>query len=175
MRKTDSLAFILLLPLILMGCNHHSDTNQAEVDQGAAAEEVAVPQQPPELSKLSWKIVDRNKALAENPNLVEVENDTEASDPLTAIMQARHSATSRINKLTMEHNAKLQSFVNATEGAGDPKPLTFKEFNAAAQLNKNNVKGLYEWQAYAYDETTGKVTILEDPAEKKRIQEARQK
>jgi hypothetical protein len=164
MLKTEKRVFLMLLSLTLAGCSRDSE----EVE---AAEQVAAPMEPQGFSKLEWKIVDRNKALAENPKLVEVENDTNASDPVSAIMQASRSAISRINKISMEHNATLQSFVNATESGEDPKPISFEEFNAAAKLNSNNVKGLYRWQAYAYSETTGKVTILEDREEKRRIYE----
>lgn len=154
MLKKEKIVFFMLLAFTLAGCQSETESESAE----AAAE--------PE-----WKIVDRNKALEENPKLVEVVNDTNAGDPLSAIMQAGHSAMSKLNTSTMEYNAKLQSYINA-DGAEDPKPISFEEFNAAAKLNSNNVKGLYKWQTYAYDETTGKVTILEDREEKRRIYEA---
>ncbi len=169
MLKIEKIVFLMLLSLILAGCSRSTESEEAE--ENAAAEQAAAPAEPEGFSKLEWKIVDRNKALAENPKLVEVENDTNASDPVSAIMQASRSLTSQFNKISMEHNAKLQSFVNATEGGEDPKPISFEEFNSAAKLNSNNVKGLYKWQAYAYNETTGKVTILEDREEKRRIYE----
>lgn len=133
---------------------------------------VAAPPQPQGFSELEWKLVERNRALAENPELVEVENHTQAKDPLTAVTQSYFSGTSKLNATAIEYNAKLQSFIDA-EGAQEPKPPSFEHLNQQMQQNSNMVKGLKPWQAYAYDELTGKVTILEDRAEKKRLYEER--
>ncbi len=165
MSKATSL---LLMAFILFGCAQKEAEEKAKE---AEQQEQAANAQPktPQFNELEWKIVDRNKALEENPDLVEVDNDSDAKDPISAISKMYFSPISRINKTTMEHNAKLQSFINAADGAEDPKPPTFEEFNRDAKLNSNNVKGLKPWQVYAYDETTGKVTILEDRSLKKRL------
>lgn len=154
--------FLLLAALLLVscGCQKQADDTQ-----------VAAEPEPPGFSQLEWKIVDRNKALAENPDLVEVVNETEAGGYLEAVSQSGFAAMSKINTAQMEYNSKVQSYIDATDSREDPKPQTFEEFNKAAKMNSNNIKGLYPWQVYAYDETTGKVTILEDRAEKKRMYE----
>lgn len=151
--------------LIFLGCQQQK-AEQAE----ATPEPPAVEQQG--FSQLEWKIVDRRKAMEENPNLIEVVNDTNETGYLTAVTKSSFSAISRLNTGTMEYNAKLQSYLNA-DGSDDPKPLSFEEFDAAARQNSNNIKGLYPWQVYAYDESTGKVTILEDRDEKRRMYEER--
>ncbi len=162
--------YALLLALTLVGCGQKTgDDSKAAQDEEQPAVADAQPKAPA-FNELEWKIVDRNKAMTENPKLVEVVNDTNASDPLSAISQTYFSATSRINKMQMEYNARLQANLNA-DGAEDPKPPTFEEFNASAKMNSNNVKGLKPWQVYAYDESTGKVTILEDRELKKKLYE----
>lgn len=149
----------------LLGCQKQV-TEEVQVEPGPAAE---APPEPQGFSQLEWKIVDKHKALAENPELVEVVNDTNATGYFDAVSQTAFSAQSRVNKMTMEYNANLQSYLDASDGAKDPKPQSFEEFNQVAKLNSNNIKGLYPWQVYAYDEQTGKVCILEDRAEKKRM------
>lgn len=157
----------LALPLSL-GCQKKVDEDTT-ADPEAAVE---VEQEPEGFSQLEWKIVDRNKAIAENPDLVEVVNETDATGYMEAISQSHFAAVSKLNTAQMEYNSKLQSFIDATDNGGaDPKPQTFEEFSKAVKMNSNNMKGLYPWQAYAYDETTGKVTVLEDRAEKKRMYE----
>jgi hypothetical protein len=154
----------LAFPLFL-GCQKKTpDVSEAEPEVAVEAE-----QEPKGFSQLEWKIVDRNKAMAENPALVEVVNETDATGYMEAVSQSHFAAVSKLNTAQMEYNSKLQSFIDATDNGGaDPKPQTFEEFSKAAKMNSNNMKGLYPWQAYAYDETTGKITILEDRAEKKR-------
>ncbi|MEW4488744.1 hypothetical protein AB1L42_11710 [Thalassoglobus sp. JC818] len=160
----------LLTICFLSGCEQASNSD-SPADSPEAVEQQPVENKPQGFSKLEWKIVDKHKALEENPNLVEVSNETNAGDYLTAVTQSHFSATSRLNKATMEYNAKLSSFANSIESSEDPKPLTFEEFDEQVRLNPNNMKGLYPWQVYAYDETNGTVTILEDREEKKRLHE----
>lgn len=156
------------LLLLSIGCQKATD----DVTEAEHADVEEVVEEPAGFSQLEWKIVDRNKALAENPDLVEVVNETDATGYLEAVSQSHFAAVSKLNQAQMEYNSKLQSYIDATETRGeDPKPQTFEEFSKAAKMNSNNMKGLYPWQAYAYDETTGKVTILEDRSEKKRMYE----
>lgn len=157
----NALIFLLTL-LISAGCQQKPKPEEAAAEEAPQAE-------PPGFSKLEWKMVDKNKALEENPKLVEVTNDTNATGYLQAVTQTAFSATSRVNQMTMEYNAQVQSYINATDSVKDAKPISFEEFEKQARMNSNNIKGLYPWQVYAYDENTGKVCILEDRAEKKRM------
>ena len=160
----------MLLLLVSMGCQRGGSNKQqlrVLVSERAA---VAAKEQKG-FADLKWKIVDKHKALAENPNLVEVENSTEAGDYFSAVFQSYFSATSKLNKASMEYNAQLQAQLNAIDGRSDPKPPSFEEFNEQAMMNPNNIKGLLPWQVYAYDEKTGKVTILEDREERDRLRE----
>ena len=160
----------MLLLVLSLGCQRAGSNKQrlrVMVSERAA---VAAKEQKG-FANLEWKIVDKHKALAENPNLVEVENNTEAGDYFSAVFQAYFSSVSKLNIATMEYNAQLQAQLNAIDGPSDPKPPSFEEFNEHAKMNPNNIKALKKWQVYAYDDQTGKVTILEDPEERDRLRE----
>jgi hypothetical protein len=133
-------------------------------DQAAAP--AANPGHQSALDKLTTTIVDRKQALAANPNLVEIEkNALNATDPITYAGNAYFSATSQIYVAALKHEVDLQKAMN------DKLP-TFAEFEKMLQTNHVQLKGLYRWQVYAYDDSTGAITILEDPQKKKEIREA---
>lgn len=129
----------------------------------AAAPAAAAPQ--PGFSQLEWKLVDKRKALADNPALIEVENKINAGDPLTAASQSYFNLGSRANILNFQHNLQIW------EAAEGRKP-TFDEFNTMFKQANADLKGLYPWQVYAYDDQDGSICVLEDHAEKKRLYEA---
>jgi len=106
------------------------------------------------------KLVDRKAALAQNPKLVEVQNRINATDPLTAASQSYFNLGSRAELLNMKHAIDLYK-------AENDKFPPFPEFEKMVQEARVPMKGLYRWQIYAYDDTTGELCILEDREYKK--------
>ena len=118
----------------------------------------------PSFPQDNTKLVDKKAVLAENPNLVETENRINATDPLTAVSQSYFSIGSRAQLMALKHAVDLHK-------AQYDKPPTFAEFESMLKSSGAALKGLYRWQVYAYDETTGQIVILEDRAMKKRLYE----
>jgi len=134
--------------------------NPAE-DQPEAEEPVAVPQ-PEGFAQLTFKLVDKLQALTENPQLVVVENKTNASDPWSAAAQSYFTLGSKASLIALKHGIDLHK-------AQYDKPPTFAEFESLYRQAGVEFKGLYPWQTYAYDAEAGTVCILEDRAEKARM------
>lgn len=169
---------ILLISLLAAGCTRSDEGVMSEFDQAAAGEGAKADQAPdaappeqaaqkPEnvpITKREARLVDKQKALAENPDLIEVENKINASDPLTAVAQSYFTLGSRAHVAAMQHNLRIQKEI-------DGRWPTFEEFQQSLKQNNVKLSGLYAYQMYAYDQTTGGLTILEDRAEKKRIYE----
>ena len=126
----------------------------------------AAPAQPPRPSfpKNNSEIYDKKKLMAENPNLIEVENKIRASDPLTAASQSYFAIGSRAQVLNMKHDLDLY---HAEHGRWP----TFDEFKQRLQQYNVELSGVYRWQVYAYDETDGTISILENREMKKQIYE----
>lgn len=137
--------------------------------QGAPAENAPdaapAPNQPQGFSQLEWKLVDKRKALEENPALIETENHTNASDPFSAAAQSYFTIGSQANILNFRHNLDI------LKAAEDRNP-TFEEFNTMFKQANVQLKGVYPWQVYAYDDQEGTICILEDRAEKERLYKA---
>lgn len=108
------------------------------------------------------RIVDKKKALQERPQLVETTNKITASDPIFAPLQGIHAVGSRAELLAFTHTIQIHQATN------DKYP-TFDEFMDYYKQAHVQLKGLKPWQVYAYDEDTGTVSLMEDPAEKERI------
>ncbi len=164
---------LLLLITICSGCENAAtdkpDENNVAVPESApvvADQNPAepVPAQPQGFSQLEWKLVDKNKALAENPKLIEVENKTNASDPWSAAAQSYFTMGSKVHLLNFKHSIDLHK-------AEHDKFPTFDEFNSMLKSANVDLKGLYPWQVYAYDDKTGTLAILEDREEKQRKHE----
>jgi hypothetical protein len=108
------------------------------------------------------KIVDKKKALQERPQLIETKNSITASDPIFAPLQGIHAVGSKAELLAFTHTIQIHQATN------DKYP-TFEEFMDYYKQAHVQLKGLKPWQVYAYDEDTGTVSLMEDPAEKERI------
>lgn len=103
-------------------------------------------------------LVDKNAALAANPDWIEVNNDVEAGDYLTAIADSYFSMSSRVHLLALQHELELERNLNP-----DYEYPSFETFKEALQRHNVELKGLRANQVYAYDQSTGTVCILEDP------------
>lgn len=112
------------------------------------------------------QVVDKQVALAENPNLRETENAIDAMDPASAAAQSYFALGSRIHLLNFKHQIDLY------QAEHDRFP-TFDEFAEMMRIHQVEFKGLKPWQMYAYDSSDGTVCILEDPEVKRaRYEEA---
>lgn len=115
----------------------------------------------PGIPDVPAKIVDKKQALAERPHLVETANRVTASDPISAAAQGYFAAASRAEMLAFMHNIRIH------QATYDKYP-TFEEFMEYYRQSNAQLKGLKPWQVYAYDESDGTITLLEDREEKKR-------
>ena len=102
------------------------------------------------------ELVDLQTAKSENPNLEEVENSINASDPLSAYAQAGSAAVSKVMVPVIESEAQAFRALN------DRYP-TADELRERFQNAGTKITGLKPGQMYGYDAETGKVTILLDP------------
>ncbi len=154
---------LLLGLLILPGCNK-KDVKKKEAKQEQAEAKPAPVKRPNLLKRKTSEVLDKHKAMAENPKLIEVENKITGKDPLTVSLEGYISASSRINVLNFQHQVDLMRAMN------DNRPPTYKEIVELIKQTKMEFNALPDYQKFAYDEKEGKFLILEDPEEKKRIQ-----
>jgi len=170
-----SIALTLLI-LTTLGCDQlalkkpeetppePAPANPAPAQPQVQAEEKPV--KPTHFRKRVAELVDKNKAMAENDKLVEIErNRISSQNYLTAVGQGYFAAASRIELLN------LQNAVNQLHALNNRYP-TFEEFNDLLKQTGVRLGNLYEYQMYGYDDQTGEICILEDRAHKKRIYEA---
>jgi hypothetical protein len=167
------LPLISLLLGTLLGCaewipEKPAAAPQAAQAQPAPAQVAAEPQQPPRPAnflKREAKLVDMNKALAENDKLVEVENRISANNYVSALSQSYFALGSRVQVLNLKHQIDIMYNV-------DERYPSFQEFSDLLRQSGVKLGQLYEWQMYAYDDKTGEIGILEDRALKKQKYEA---
>jgi hypothetical protein len=161
-------ALILSVGLFTAGCaDPVNEPEQQAAEAPPPAPQQAAPEPAPEqpkkvpITKREARLVDKNKAMQANPELIEVENKITGSDPLTAVAQSYFTIGSRAQVTALQHNIRIQRELN------DRWP-TFEDFQQ--QLKQTNVvlSALYPYQMYAYDDQTGGIVILEDPEEKRR-------
>lgn len=164
----------LLLGILFSGCvdpsmlkkKEQAETAPAPAPAAAPAPQPQVEAAPaaPTFPQDSLKLVDKKKALAENPALVETENRVNTMDPLLAVSQSMFAIGSKAEVLALQHNIDIHK-------AQYDKPPTFQEFEEMIRSARVQFKGLYRWQVYAYDDSTGEICILEDKAMKKKLYE----
>ncbi|WP_013626385.1 hypothetical protein [Rubinisphaera brasiliensis] len=157
---------LLLTGLLLTtGCNDAFRSIEepakpaGEAKQEQAAAPVAEEKRPNLVKRKTQEVVDMQKAMAENPKLIEVENKINASDPLTASLQGYIAISSRANVLNFQHQ------VNIMKAAEDRNP-TYQEIMNLIKQSNMEFNALPDYQTYAYDEKEGRFTILEDPEAK---------
>lgn len=171
------------LAMFLAGCPDQPQQRKAPLDptgSGIADQldpvQPAPPAQPPEQPAAAppaapafvmdnTVLQDKKALLAQNPNLIEVENRIKVSDPITAISKSYFNIASRAQMLSLQHT------LNAYKAYHEKNP-PFKEFQEMYTQAGAKLAGVYRWQSYAYDEETGELCILEDREMKKREYEA---
>jgi hypothetical protein len=103
-------------------------------------------------------LVDRRAYLEAHPESVELEkNVIDANDPFTASAQGYFAAVSSLTKSAYEHDLRLQKALN------NDKWPSFDAYKAILDMHGVKLKGLKKNQVYAYDDQTGKISILELP------------
>ncbi len=157
--------FLLMPVLFCTGCNEKEVKKKEPPQKQEQVQEKATPEKRPNLLKRKTsEILDKQKAMAENPNLVEVENRITGKDPLTISLEAYISASSRINLLNFQHQIDLMRAMN------DNRPPSYEEIMKLIKQTKMEFNALPDYQWYAYDAKEGKFLILEDPEAKKNNQ-----
>ncbi|MFV0443934.1 MAG: hypothetical protein ACK5Q5_10215 [Planctomycetaceae bacterium] len=137
---------------------------QAEPAADAAAPADAVPAAKPEKHpnalQREAELVDRRAFLAEHPHAIELEkNVIDATDPFTGAAQGYFAGVSSLMVSTYQYDLRLQKQLN-----NDHWP-TFENYKQILENNNIKLKGLKKRQVYAYDDETGKISILELPAD----------
>lgn len=102
------------------------------------------------------EVLDMKKAMAENPNLIEVKNVIKGKDPISTSLSGYIHLASKINVDTFNYQVRI---LKATE---DRNP-TYDEIVQFIKECKVKFNALPDNQKYAYDEREAKFTILEDP------------
>lgn len=176
MKIVQQLSLLLVLggmvPLTATGCIDPSMVKAkkapaSQSDEGDAAPAVGGVVEAPAadggaaMAQDNTKLVDKKKAMAENPGWVETQNRINATDPVTAASQAYYALPSKAQMLNMKHQ------IDIIKADNNNRPPTFEEFNKLLVENQVKLKGIYRWQVYAYDDETGDIVILENRAMKK--------
>lgn len=160
---------------LMVGCNKpagKSDSLPPQVPavakpapaQTAPAQQAEQPAAPHEsiLTKMTTTIVDKRKALADNPKLISLEkNELGELNPLNYATKAYFAGVSQATVAALQHEIDL------TKAMNDDKPPPFAEFEQMLKRNNVKLRGLYRWQVYAYDDKDGSICILEDRELKK--------
>ncbi len=156
MSELKRVTLLLLLAIVLMsGCKPNSTVTEKEPAAAPAPEK-----RPNLVKRKTQEVVDKNKVMAENPALIEVENKVSGNDPLSTALTGYIAASSRVNVLNFQHQIDL---MKATE---DRNP-TYQEIVDVIKQNNMEFNALPDYQMFAYDEKTGGFGILEDPDAKK--------
>ncbi len=159
----------LALLLMLVGCGlvktEETAAPAVKAKPAPVEQKVAKPNKPVHFKKRVAKLVNKQDAMAANPDLVETRNRINSNNYLTAVAQGYFSAASQIQMIQLEHTVKhMQALENRWP--------TLEEFQKI--LDDNNIKlgSLYEYQMYAYDPDTGGISILEDKVKKQAAKDA---
>lgn len=154
-----------IIPLTATSCIDPSmlkskKTAKTDSEEGEGGQPVAVNENPAPggggaMEMDNTKIVDRKKAMAENPGWVVTENRINAMDPVSAAAQAYYAVPARAQMLNMKHQIDI---IKADTG----RQPTFEEFSKLLSENQVKLKGIYRWQVYAYDDENGDIVILEN-------------
>ncbi|WP_437224753.1 hypothetical protein SH661x_003768 [Planctomicrobium sp. SH661] len=162
---------VLMTAAFMAGC---IDPSMLESKKTAKTDEAAAPGAPAaapaapnpgggaaSLPMDNTKLVDKKAALAANPALIETQNRINASDPVSAAAQGYFAIGSKAQMLN------LQNQINVIKADNNNKPPSFAQFEDLLRQNGVQLKGIYRWQVYAYDDEKGDIVILEDHAMKK--------
>jgi hypothetical protein len=159
--------------LILGGCNVKAaiDKQAAKNDEEKAQPAPVAPVRPKPadpprdkgiIGKTTDEVVDYQKAMAENPNLIEVELKAGGSDYLSILTSAHINVGARVSMLGMEHQ------LNIIKGVEGRNP-TYAEIMKIMKENHVKFKMLPRYRTYSYDAKRGIFVVLEDPAKEAEV------
>ena len=154
---------MLLVSLFVSGCIQQRGVEQNAKENDEEAEpvvKVEAKKRPNLLKRKTQEVVHMQKAMEENPKLIEVENKVSGNDPLTTTLTGYIAASSKINVMNMQHQIDLM------RAAEDRNP-TYDEIMELIKQHNMQFNALPDYQMYAYNEEQGIFTILEDPQAKK--------
>ena len=121
-----------------------------------AAAQPSTPQAPKRtfIGLTTAEVIDY-KQYRNNPFIVVVDNRVQGKDPLTVAASAYVSATSRASVANFKNQLNIIKAMNG-------KAPTFKEYKDLSKRLRIEFARLPKYQAYAYDETTGGLFIVEN-------------
>lgn len=114
------------------------------------------------IGKTTNEVVDKQQAMADNPNLVVVEDKVKGSDPLTVAGSAYVVMSARVSTFGFQQALKV---FKAQHGRNP----TYEEFTQMMQENNVQFAKMRPYRKYGYDAETGGIVILEDKALKAEI------
>ena len=106
------------------------------------------------IGKTTAEVIDYKKYRG-NPFIVVVENKIQGSDPLTIAATAYVAASSRVSALNFKRQLDI---IKASKG----RAPSFVEFEKLQKQMKIELAKLPRYQAYAYDESTGGLLVVEN-------------
>ena len=122
----------------------------------AAPQSPAQPQAPKRtfIGRTTAEVIDYKK-FRNNPFIVIVDNRVQGKDPLSVAASAYVSATSRASVANFKNQLNIIKAMNG-------KAPTFKEYKDLSKRLRIEFARLPKYQAYAYDETTGGLFVVEN-------------
>lgn len=129
-----------------------------------------VPKQENRFKRKTDLVVDMKAAMEKYPHLIEVENKITSGNYLGALAEGYFAASSRANVLAFQHSLDV-----AKQLTVDGDNLPFSEVQTYIKQHGVKFNELLPYQMYAYNQDTGKFTILEDPEMKKEYEAAKKK
>ncbi len=130
------------------------DASTPVAAQGTPPAEQPLPKETFVIGKTTANVIDY-KRYRTNPFIVVVENKVQGKDPLTVAASAYVAASSRVSVRNFKHQLDLIKAMNG-------KPPTFDEFQKLSKKLRIEMARLPRYQAYAYDETTGGLLLVEN-------------
>lgn len=114
------------------------------------------------IGKKTKELLDKEKAMAENPDLVVHEVHTLGNDPLTQYGNANVKAATFLGTIPLKQQVQI---VQATEGRNP----TYAEMVTWMKQYNVELPAMRPYYHYAYDAKTAAVLVLEDKALKAQI------
>lgn len=148
---------LLALPICMLtfsSCQKAEETEQTAVEQN---------DEDKFFQKTTAEVVDKKKALAENPDLAVFTRNGLGNDPLTQAANAAVYVSAEIHMMNIKRQVDL-----LREMDEDHEYPSYEEFMKFVKENNFQFSKLKPWQMYGYDDETGSMMILQDEAEKKR-------
>jgi hypothetical protein len=112
------------------------------------------------------QVLDYREAIAENPNLIEIDPKASGSDYVTFLASAYQNVRAQVSMFGMQEQ------LNVIKVVEERNPTT-EEIRKIMKDNGIKFAMLPRYRKYAYDAKEGRFTILEDPDMKKAIHEAK--